>query len=282
MDREKKRRLTQAVAAVLYNAHLPGFATGRLYRGPLKRVCAPGLNCYSCPGAVASCPLGSLQNALAGGRGFPLYVLGLMLLFGALLGRLVCAFLCPFGLLQELLYRLPGRKIGKSRWTRRLTYIKYPLFVIFVILIPLYVGAPGFCKWICPAGTLEAGVLHPLYTPALRELLGATYWWKISLAVTTVGLCAFCFRAFCRFVCPLGAFYGLFNRISPVGVRVDEDKCVRCGACVRHCKMDVRKINDTECIRCGGCAGVCPTGAIDPRIFHRAEKAAHPQTEKGN
>ena len=58
------RRLVQLYTALLYNANLKGFIDGHIYSGPLKSTCVPGFNCYSCPGAIASCPLGSLQNAL--------------------------------------------------------------------------------------------------------------------------------------------------------------------------------------------------------------------------
>ena len=73
------RGLVQLYAALLYNANLKGFIDGHIYAGDLKAVCVPGLNCYSCPGAVASCPLGALQNALnAAGHTAPWYVLGLL------------------------------------------------------------------------------------------------------------------------------------------------------------------------------------------------------------
>ena len=61
-----KRSVVQWLSTLLYNANLPGFVQGRIYRGPLKSVCVPGLNCYSCPGAVGACPLGSLQSSLSG------------------------------------------------------------------------------------------------------------------------------------------------------------------------------------------------------------------------
>ena len=98
----------QSVAALIQNANFKGFFTGKIYTGAGKNVCVPGLNCYSCPGAVGACPLGSLQNYLSGMKfRFPYYVLGLLLFFGALLGRAVCGFLCPFGFLQDLLYLIP-------------------------------------------------------------------------------------------------------------------------------------------------------------------------------
>ena len=140
--RPTPRRLTQLLAALLYNAHLRGFADGQIYTGPLKSVCVPGLNCYSCPGAVAACPLGALQNALAASASRPgFYVFGLILLFGLLLGRFVCGWLCPVGLLQELLDRLPVPKLRKGRWSRALGWTKYVILAVFVVLIPLQYAA---------------------------------------------------------------------------------------------------------------------------------------------
>ena len=87
---------------LLHNANLKGFFTGKIYSGPLKSVCVPGLNCYSCPGAVGACPIGSLQSFLGALRfRFPYYVIGMLIFFGALLGRTVCGFLCPFGWLRS-------------------------------------------------------------------------------------------------------------------------------------------------------------------------------------
>ena len=69
-----KRKIIQIAAALLMNGNLSGFLKGKIYRGPLKQVCVPGLNCYSCPAAVTACPLGALQLFLSGWRavGWPL------------------------------------------------------------------------------------------------------------------------------------------------------------------------------------------------------------------
>lgn len=99
--RPSRRRWIQLYAALLYNAHLKGFLSGSIYTGPIKALCVPGLNCYSCPAAVGACPLGALQNALAStGARTPAYMLGVLLLTGLMLGRTVCGWLCPMGLLQ--------------------------------------------------------------------------------------------------------------------------------------------------------------------------------------
>ena len=259
----KRRRIIQLITAVLYNCNITGFAKGTIYQGNIKGMCVPGLNCYSCPGAVGACPLGSLQSALLSSKyKMPYYMLGVLLLFGVLLGRVICGFLCPFGLLQELLYKIPVRKLKKSKWTRRLSLIKYVVFAVFVIIIPLTLAVPGFCKFICPAGTLEGGVPLVIMNESLRRLIGWLFSWKLLLAAAIIIASVFIFRFFCRFICPLGAFYSLFNRISILGVKVDEHKCTNCGMCVKQCRMDVNKIGDRECIQCGECKDICPEGAV--------------------
>lgn len=276
MDKLKRpttRRLIQLYAALLYNAHLRGFAEGQIYTGSLKSICVPGLNCYSCPGAAFACPLGALQNAVAASADRPaFYVVGVLLLFGLLLGRVICGFLCPFGLIQELLHKIPTKKVKKSPLTRRLSRVKYGVLLVFAIAIPAWYALkglplPGFCKFICPAGTLEGAVallLHPA-NDALRAMTGGLFWWKVSLLALTLTACVFIYRAFCRFLCPLGALYGLLSRLALLGVKVDDARCTDCGACVHVCPTDIRKVGDSECVHCGTCISACPTQAISFR-----------------
>lgn len=265
-----RRRIIQLYAALLYNAHLRGFATGRIFTGPSKILCAPGLNCYSCPGATAACPLGALQNALAASpTRAPAYVLGILALYGLILGRTICGWLCPFGLIQELLHKIPTPKIKKSRVTRALSGLKYVLLALFAIGIPILfalkdVPLPAFCKYICPAGTLE-GALTLLAHPnnsGLFAMLGGLFRWKLALMIAILTGCVFAYRAFCRFLCPLGAIYGLFSKLAFIGVTVDQPKCIGCEKCVRECPMDIKRVGDRECIHCGKCIACCPTDAI--------------------
>ena len=285
--RPSTRRLAQLYAALLYNAHLRGFIEGEIYTGNAKALCVPGLNCYSCPGAVGACPLGALQNALAAsGHRAGWYVFGMLLLFAVALGRTICGWLCPMGLIQELIHKLPVRKLKKSRLTRWLSGVKYALLVVLVAAVPLYFGLardlplPAFCKYVCPAGTLEGAVAllaHPK-NAALRSTLGALFAGKLSLLVAVIVACAFIYRAFCRFLCPLGAIYGLFNRFALIGVKVDATRCNGCGACARRCGMDVRLAGDRECIHCGACLEACPQGAIafkcGSRTLHGLDRPA--------
>ena len=255
---------------LLYNAHIKGFWEGKLYTGPLKALCVPGLNCYSCPGAIAACPLGALQNAISASANRPaFYVVGLLLLFGLTLGRVICGWLCPFGMLQELLHRVPTHKIQKNRATRLFSWLKYVILAVFAVIIPAYyafrrVPLPAFCKYICPAGTLE-GAVGLLSNPANADkygMLGALFTHKIIVMALILTACVFLYRAFCRFLCPLGAIYGLFARAALLGIRVKEENCTGCGACLRVCPMDIRRVGDHECIQCGQCVEACPEKAI--------------------
>lgn len=259
----KRRRLIQVICALLYNCNFTGFAKGTIYKGDLKGVCVPGLNCYSCPGAIAACPLGSLQTALLSSKyKFPYYILGILLLFGVIFGRIICGFLCPFGLIQELLYKIPSKKLGKNQWTRRLSILKYIILLVFVVGIPLVLAVPGFCKYICPAGTLEGGVLLVAGNEKLQALIGGLFSWKMLILVVVLVSAIFMFRSFCRFLCPLGAFYALFHKVAFMGIKVDENRCTGCNACVYHCKMDIKKVGDRECIQCGECVNTCYREAI--------------------
>ena len=121
---------------------------------------------------------------------------------------------------------------------------------------------PAFCKYICPAGTLEGGIPLVLLDESLGGLAGALFNWKVLvMAVILVSAC-FVYRSFCRFLCPLGAIYSLFAPAALLGVNIDRDACIDCGRCVRTCKMDIRQVGDRECIQCGECMKECNVDAI--------------------
>lgn len=282
-----KRRIIQLYAALLYNANIKGFFSGQIYTGETKTACVPGLNCYSCPGAVGACPLGALQDSLAGSKTrFPAYILGILVLFGLLLGRVICGFLCPFGLIQELLYKIRSPKLRKNRFTRVLSYFKYVMLAMAIAIPLIYAGIPAFCKYVCPSGTLEGAIslLANIQNSSFFEMLGYLFTWKFLLLVVIVVACIFIYRAFCRFICPLGAIYGLFCKVALLGVKLDKNKCIDCGLCIESCKMDIKHVGDHECIQCGECIPVCPVEAISwkgSKIFLRntlpvAQPAAAP------
>ncbi len=267
------QRMVQLLSAALLNGYVAGFHKGKIFTGGTKAICVPVLNCYSCPGALGACPIGSLQAAVGGmKRHFPFYVLGTLMLFGVVLGRAVCGLLCPFGLVQDLLYKIPVPKIRvPKRVDRPARYIKYMVLLVLVVLLPAFavtesgVTPPYFCQYICPAGTLGGGIPLMIADPALRKLAGALFSWKALVLAVIVAASMGIHRPFCRYLCPLGAFYAWFNRFSFFQMRLDARKCIDCKACERVCPMAVevtKDINSPECIRCGACKTACPTGAI--------------------
>lgn len=270
----KKRTWIQLISTALSNGYVTGFMKGNIYQGSLKKLCVPGLNCYSCPGALGSCPLGSLQ-AVLGSRDFrfSFYMLGFFMLIGAVFGRLVCGFLCPFGLLQDLLYKIPFFKKAKNLPGHQyLIYLKYVLLAVFVLLMPLVFvdiigqGTPWFCKLICPVGTLEGGWTLALLNPEIGEAVGWLFTWKSFLLIIILVLSMRAYRPFCKYLCPLGGIYGLFNAVAFYRIAIDEDRCTRCAECLKACPMDIpvyETPNNRECIRCGECKASCPHQAID-------------------
>ncbi len=263
-----KRRIIQLYTALLYNANVKGFVTGKISTSSVKNACVPGFNCYSCPGAIGSCPLGSMQNALGSGKTSTIaYVFGIIMLFGLIFGRTICGFLCPMGLLQDILYKIKSPKVKKSRVTRVLSYFKYVILLVFVVIMPLIyskvITLPAFCQFICPVGLISGFTL--LANPQnFGELvsLGVLFTWKFSVGMVILIGSIFIFRPFCRFLCPLGAIYSFFSKFALLGIKLDDDKCVDCGLCLKTCKVDIRKVGDHECIQCGECVSVCPTKAI--------------------
>lgn len=272
------RLLIQLCAAALFNGYIAGFAKNKIYTGKLKTVCVPVLNCYSCPGALGSCPIGSIQSLAAGkSHRISFYVLGTLVLFGTVLGRLICGFLCPFGLIQDLLHKIQTPKLRVPKTPDRIfRYFKYWVLLLTVFLLPMLVtdrfgrGEPWFCKYICPAGTLEGGIPLLARNGMLRRLAGALFTWKAAVLCLILIGSVFISRFFCRYFCPLGAFYSLFNRFALYQMHVDHQACTGCGTCAHVCPMAVdvlKNINCGECIRCGKCRAACPEDAI--HIGHR-------------
>ena len=264
----------QAGATLLTNIHLPNFLKGGLYQGKGKAVCVPGLNCYSCPAASGACPIGSFQAVVGSSKfRFSYYITGFLILLGVLLGRVICGFLCPFGWFQELLHKIPTKKLSTKK-LKPLTYLKYVVLLVMVVLLPVLVtnelgmGDPFFCKYLCPQGVLEGAIPLSLANAGIRAALGSLFKWKFIVLLAVIVLSIVFYRPFCKWLCPLGAFYALLNKVSLFQMQVDQSKCVSCGKCAKVCKMDVdvtKSPNHTECIRCGMCIRACPTDAVSFR-----------------
>lgn len=262
------RTFIQIIFTAISNGYAYGYLNGRIYQGPLKYVCVPGLNCYSCPGAIGSCPIGALQ-ALLNNRGFtfPFAALGFLFVFGSLLGRAVCGWLCPFGLVQDLLHKIPILKKRKRlphhnvfKWGKYLTLVGL-VFIGSSFLFTGFVKVPAFCKYLCPSGTLLGALPLLASNELLRSQIGLLFSWKAGILIAIVLLSVKVYRPFCQYLCPLGAIYGFFNRFSLVQIKWEKEKCTSCHACEKASPMALRKeeiSKSAECIRCGKCVDACP------------------------
>ncbi len=256
------RRIIQAAATLAVNsAFLFGqYLPSGIYQGPLKQICSPGLNCYACPYAVTACPLGSLQYFIGySSYHFSLYIGGFLLLIGTLFGRLICGWICPFGLFQDVLHKI---KSAKARLPRPFRHLRWVFLLGFVGLIPLLTGKPSYCSFICPAGSLQGGIPFSIFSAQVRNAIGLLFFLKMFLLLVFAAGSVFIFRFFCQTACPLGLIYGFFNRVSVLGLNFDPDRCTGCGLCAESCPMDLRpekgEYLSGACIRCAKCRDVCP------------------------
>ncbi len=270
---ERIRNDFQLLWGLISNSFISGFVQGKIYSGPIKNICLPGLNCYSCPGALGSCPIGAMQAVISSRNyKFTFYISGFLIFIGAIFGRFVCGWLCPFGFIQDVLNKIPfPKKLKTFKGDKLLRRLKYVILAVFVVLLPMLavditgLGEPWFCKYICPAGTLEGGIPLTILDSQLRGIIGWLYTWKVAILIGTVVLSIIIYRPFCKYICPLGAVYSLFNKVSPFRIKAQESKCISCGKCAKVCKMNVdptKTPDSTECIRCGLCVNACPTGSL--------------------
>lgn len=227
------------------------------------------LNCQACEMATGACPVGMLQWSLMKME-FPSLVLGVILLSGAIAGRAVCGWMCPFGLLSDVLDRI------SLKWFRLPAKLGYIKFLVLGFLFTAFLWPfPLFCAYLCQSGTVFGLMPYYLTTglPALKDALLQGGWTTTMLGyhlfaalLFLVGTVLVSGRWFCRYLCPLGAAYGLFNYVSPLRVVHDEVACNGCGRCEGLCPMDVKTergsfMDVTGCIKCGRCVKACGTGA---------------------
>ena len=182
--------------------------------------------------------------------------LGVFVLMGVLFGRIFCGWLCPFGTLLEYIESITPLK-GKLHIPEEFkdTDTKYAILAGF-LLLSLMTSQAAFCEF-CPVGTIVKG--------------GAGHVIFLSIPVFAIVLFIALFygrKVWCSYLCPLGAFFGLFSRIHLFGIHADKDKCVKCMMCNNSCPMDIpivenyilegKKITDGECIKCMDCIDACP------------------------
>ena len=225
----------------------------------------PFMYCHGCPLAAFACPIGAIQNFL-GMRKVPFLVLGILALAFLFLGRATCGWLCPFGALQDLLASLTVKRTGRRPlrhqgpgWTR---YLKF--LILGATLATSYaLAGPTFC-WFCPIGALFAGIPYAIMYSAYG--LGLAFYVHMAILALVLLAALKVPRFWCRYLCPLGAISGLFNKVSVATAQLDLPKCVECHMCLAECPMGLSSLDQigssVECILCGRCSEACPVGAV--------------------
>ncbi|MBF0396293.1 MAG: 4Fe-4S binding protein [Desulfobacterales bacterium] len=254
----KFRRITQVSSTILSNSYIGTLYTKTVNTNPLKGMCVPFLNCYACPSAVFSCPIGTLQHFMAI-QAIPFYLMSFILLVGFTTGRMACGWLCPFGLFQDLMYKI---KAPKYKIPYFLSYIKYLVLIFLVLLIPYYTGEVWFSK-LCPAGRLTAGIPWAIWNPInpqtghfiLGDGPGVLFYLSLLILIGFMIWFAVSKRPFCRVACPMGAILSLFNKFSMIRLEIGKN-CDGCSLCQNICPVDLNisiEVDSSECIRCLEC-----------------------------
>lgn len=216
----------------------------------LPGVCGAVFHCHSCPLSSLACPVGVIGN-FASWHVFPFVAVGVLLAVAASAGALLCGWACPFGLLQDLLAKIPTRKFRLPSW---LGYGRYAALAGLVLAVPFWLGTESalfFCR-LCPAATIESAIPDGIASGVLPSVP--------RLAILGLLLAAVLFhrRPWCRTLCPLGGMLALGNRWSLFRLRWDEESCTHCGKCATDCPYGVglpERLNSAQCLRCLECTG---------------------------
>ncbi|MGI5868447.1 MAG: 4Fe-4S binding protein [Kiritimatiellia bacterium] len=239
----------------------------------LKGWCLPVMNCDACMLAWLGCPIGLIRGPLTLHE-FPWIPLAIALGIGLLVGRFFCGWICPIGLLQDLLHKIPSRKFPVPRWT---TWIKYGVLVGSVFAVAWFLGGESpwfFCEY-CPTAGVQAVLPAAIQERNVAKLFEQPAKFIATLAML-LGAVALS-RPFCKVLCPVGALVAITNKIMPWKLHLKASSCIRCKKCERGCPMDLPVVShqdaavtrDTECILCHACQDACPVNAIEHRALGR-------------
>ena len=242
------RRLAQSTVLFLVATPLFGW---NFFQGNLASATLLGLK--------LSDPLAFLQVVLATRIIVPAFAGGALLILALYFftgGRSFCGWICPINLITELADPLRQRLTGERFVWSPTT--KYGALAITLALTTI-TGIPLF-ETLSPIGVMSRAVAFASFSG--MALLGGILLLELAGAR----------RAWCRSLCPLGGFYALIGRYSPLTIRFIEDRCTHCGECELACFVEevlqsplhhgVSHVSSGECSRCACCIDACPMDAL--------------------
>lgn len=228
-------------------------------------------------------------------------VLAGLLVATLIFGRVYCSFLCPLGILQDIVIRarrvvdrLRGRerKGAAIRYAKPVPWVRY--VVLGAVLLSLPLGVVLLLGWLDPytiAGRLMAAVVNPLASALAPESsadwgrYGAALGVVVVIGLIPLGMAWWRGRLYCNTICPVGALLGLLSRRPLLRLGMPADACVLCGKCLKACKsncIDLKRhwVDTSRCVACYNCVSACPNG-LRPRLVNPfrnplAEKKSKP------
>lgn len=233
------RRLVQIAALAVTGEWL---VTG-LTRCPFA---VPFVSCTACP--LTECP----------GRYLPVPAIGVALLSALLAGRVFCGWACPMGFVEDLLGRIPKLKAltcppfaRVERWLKPAGYAVVLLVVYLVVTVHLSAERPY------PYVVRSSSVLNLDAAESAVALGAAQYRVRLWILVPVLVLSVLVTRFWCRYLCPLGAVLGVFNRFSWFAIRWERQDMPHCGKYPRECIQHTTP-GTSDCVLCGECMQGCP------------------------
>ncbi len=237
-------------------------------------------------------PIAWVEHSVAS-RGFTLEsVIAVLVVFFlySVLGRFFCGWVCP----MDLIFSIFEKKLNLPRDSPQIRFHRaskkekvIPVFSTLAFIALSYAFAMPFFTNMSPiAGSTKFGafavaVLLNVPGAFVGSLIAYGYTVLFALIVNLVAEKVFKVKRFwCRFVCPIGAFYGfVMNKYSPLKIRItDEKKCTRCNLCSMVCPMSIdivdyinknKDIDDYRCFHCGRCVEACPYGVLSLSFFKK-------------
>ena len=224
-------------------------------------------------GSVAMIPQmgSSVLNAVATGAATAIAVVLFFTVLTLLFGRVYCAALCPFGIVQDFIAWLTRRK-GRPDKNRKV--LRYSILAITVGIL--------LAGWVMPARALEpftlfgrmvSGFVIPVFAKIVPGADGKYVSTEAGIAAGMVVLLALVVlvvrrkRVFCTSICPVGALLGLFAKVGVFRLSMDSNACIHCGKCVKLCPagcIDLKRmeLDNERCVRCMNCISTCPKNAV--------------------
>ncbi len=227
-----------------------------------------------------------LLNTITWGAAGAFGTIFLLAMLTAICGRVYCSWLCPLGVLQDVLDWC-------NRWTFHRGRRNYPVqanhrtlrIVILTVLAVLYLTglalplglaepytlfgriAGGIFRHL--TGWINTAALHlPLEVPPVNAGMAAYMALAGGILLGLCGLVVWKGRIFCNTVCPAGTLLAGIAANSGRLLAINAPNCVQCGQCAKVCKAGcidfaAHQIDFERCVMCLNCTAVCPQSAIE-------------------